>query len=116
MVILRLYCFLFAETVGVVNELHTRLSLCVKFVDRFQHNLKGRALTEPIRLVTFVETAVGLLNFKVNYKQTPQKTACVRHFAVFSIVHFRLKTPSAKPSTPRVQNERDSKPSDSLSK
>ncbi|KAM7380262.1 hypothetical protein PAMP_003574 [Pampus punctatissimus] len=35
------------------------------FVDRFQHNLKGRALTEPIRLVTFVETAVGLLNFKV---------------------------------------------------
>ncbi|MEQ2278952.1 hypothetical protein AMECASPLE_004585 [Ameca splendens] len=34
------------------------------FVDRFQHNLKGRTLTEPIRLVTFVETAVGLLNFK----------------------------------------------------
>ncbi|KAM3862450.1 citramalyl-CoA lyase, mitochondrial [Diretmus argenteus] len=34
------------------------------FVDRFQHHLKGRALTEPIRLVTFVETAVGLLNFK----------------------------------------------------
>ncbi|XP_019956324.2 citramalyl-CoA lyase, mitochondrial isoform X1 [Paralichthys olivaceus] len=34
------------------------------FVDRFQHNLKGQALTEPIRLVTFVETAVGLLNFK----------------------------------------------------
>lgn len=34
------------------------------FVDRFQHNLKGRPLTEPIRLVTFVETAVGLLNFK----------------------------------------------------
>ncbi|KAF0026677.1 hypothetical protein F2P81_021414 [Scophthalmus maximus] len=34
------------------------------FVDRFQRNLKGRALTEPIRLVTFVETAVGLLNFK----------------------------------------------------
>uniref|UniRef100_A0A4W5R146 Citramalyl-CoA lyase, mitochondrial n=1 Tax=Hucho hucho TaxID=62062 RepID=A0A4W5R146_9TELE len=35
------------------------------FVDRFQHHLNGRALTEPIRLVTFVETAVGLLNFKV---------------------------------------------------
>ncbi|TWW81121.1 Citramalyl-CoA lyase, mitochondrial [Takifugu flavidus] len=35
-----------------------------EFVDRFQHNLKGRPLTEPIRLVTFVETAVGLLNFK----------------------------------------------------
>ncbi|KAI3356420.1 hypothetical protein L3Q82_017636 [Scortum barcoo] len=34
------------------------------FVDRFQRNLKGRALTEPVRLVTFVETAVGLLNFK----------------------------------------------------
>ncbi|XP_068602585.1 citramalyl-CoA lyase, mitochondrial [Brachionichthys hirsutus] len=34
------------------------------FVDRFQNNLKGRPLTEPIRLVTFVETAVGLLNFK----------------------------------------------------
>lgn len=34
------------------------------FVDRFQHHLKGRPLTEPIRLVTFVETAVGLLNFK----------------------------------------------------
>lgn len=34
------------------------------FVDRFQHNLKGQPLTEPIRLVTFVETAVGLLNFK----------------------------------------------------
>ncbi|KAG7467097.1 hypothetical protein MATL_G00149690 [Megalops atlanticus] len=34
------------------------------FVDRFQHHLKGRTLPEPIRLVTFVETAVGLLNFK----------------------------------------------------
>lgn len=76
------YCFLFTGAVGVVNELCMRLSLCVKFVDRFQHNLKGRALTEPIRLVTFVETAVGLLNFKVNYKQNPPKTACVRHFAV----------------------------------
>ncbi|KAM9850694.1 citramalyl-CoA lyase, mitochondrial [Aulostomus maculatus] len=35
------------------------------FVDRFQQHLKGRSLTEPIRLITFVETAVGLLNFKV---------------------------------------------------
>ncbi|KAL0964109.1 hypothetical protein UPYG_G00318840 [Umbra pygmaea] len=35
------------------------------FVDRFQLHLKGRALKEPIRLVTFVETAVGLLNLKV---------------------------------------------------
>ncbi|XP_051938459.1 citramalyl-CoA lyase, mitochondrial [Hippocampus zosterae] len=34
------------------------------FVDRFQRSLKGRPLTGPIRLVTFVETAVGLLNFK----------------------------------------------------
>ncbi|CAL8320171.1 unnamed protein product [Merluccius merluccius] len=34
------------------------------FVDRFQRHLKGRPLMEPIRLVTFVETAVGLLNFK----------------------------------------------------
>ncbi|KAI7808496.1 citrate lyase subunit beta-like protein [Triplophysa rosa] len=34
------------------------------FVDRFQQYLKGRELKEPIRLVTFVETAVGLLNFK----------------------------------------------------
>ncbi|KAI1899600.1 hypothetical protein AGOR_G00063460 [Albula goreensis] len=34
------------------------------FVDRFQHYLKGRTLPEPVRLVTFVETAVGLLNFK----------------------------------------------------
>lgn len=37
-----------------------------QFVDRFQRYLKGRELEEPIRLVTFVETAVGLLNFKVN--------------------------------------------------
>lgn len=37
-----------------------------QFVDRFQQRLKGRMLIEPIRLVTFVETAVGLLNFKVS--------------------------------------------------
>uniref|UniRef100_A0A673CPW3 Citramalyl-CoA lyase, mitochondrial n=1 Tax=Sphaeramia orbicularis TaxID=375764 RepID=A0A673CPW3_9TELE len=42
------------------------------FVDRFQHNLKGRALTEPIRLVTFVETAVGLLNFKAVCEEVRQ--------------------------------------------
>ncbi|RXN28967.1 citrate lyase subunit beta mitochondrial [Labeo rohita] len=41
------------------------------FVDRFQRYLKGRELKEPIRLVTFVETAVGLLNFK-----------CVKHFEI----------------------------------
>ncbi|XP_068186042.1 citramalyl-CoA lyase, mitochondrial isoform X3 [Antennarius striatus] len=34
------------------------------FVDRFRSSLGGRRLTEPVRLVTFVETAVGLLNFK----------------------------------------------------
>ncbi|XP_060785510.1 citramalyl-CoA lyase, mitochondrial isoform X2 [Neoarius graeffei] len=34
------------------------------FVDRFQQRLKGRMLMEPIRFITFVETAVGLLNFK----------------------------------------------------
>ncbi|CAL8267422.1 unnamed protein product [Lota lota] len=34
------------------------------FVDRFRRHLKGRPLTEPVRLVTFVETAVGLLHFK----------------------------------------------------
>ncbi|KAM8858051.1 citramalyl-CoA lyase, mitochondrial isoform 5-T5 [Synchiropus picturatus] len=41
------------------------VALSKKFVDRFQRHLKARPLTEPIRLVTFVETAVGLLNFKV---------------------------------------------------
>lgn len=46
--------------------------LCVwtrvcQFVGRFQQHLKGQELMEPIRLVTFVESAVGLLNFKVNY-------------------------------------------------
>ncbi|XP_041940337.1 citramalyl-CoA lyase, mitochondrial [Alosa sapidissima] len=40
------------------------VALTKKFVDRFQQHLKGRALSEPVRLVTFVETAVGLLNFK----------------------------------------------------
>ncbi|KAK5614867.1 hypothetical protein CRENBAI_010746 [Crenichthys baileyi] len=54
----------FTETAGVVNESNLRRCPCAQFVDRFQHNLKGRTLTEPIRLVTFVETAVGLLNFK----------------------------------------------------
>ena len=50
------------------------VSVCVQFVDRFQRHLKGRSLTEPIRLLTFVETALGLLNFKVrNDKNKPQK-------------------------------------------
>uniref|UniRef100_A0AAY4EF30 Citramalyl-CoA lyase, mitochondrial n=1 Tax=Denticeps clupeoides TaxID=299321 RepID=A0AAY4EF30_9TELE len=34
------------------------------FVGRFLQHLKGRALSEPVRLVAFVETAVGLLNFQ----------------------------------------------------
>ncbi|MEE6470822.1 hypothetical protein FKM82_009075, partial [Ascaphus truei] len=34
------------------------------FTDKFLHYLKGRKLTQPIHLITFVETAVGLLNFK----------------------------------------------------
>ncbi|XP_061580644.1 citramalyl-CoA lyase, mitochondrial [Cololabis saira] len=34
------------------------------FVDRFRQNLKGRVPAEPLRLVTFVETAMGLLNFQ----------------------------------------------------
>nr|XP_015821475.2 citramalyl-CoA lyase, mitochondrial [Nothobranchius furzeri] len=50
------------------------------FVDRFQHSLKGRTLTEPVRLITFVETAVGLLNFK---------TVCeeIRHIAPKAALH-----------------------------
>ncbi|KAG8586449.1 hypothetical protein GDO81_005381, partial [Engystomops pustulosus] len=34
------------------------------FAEKFQHHLKGRKLSQPIYLVTFVETAIGLLNFK----------------------------------------------------
>ncbi|KPP56812.1 hypothetical protein Z043_125531 [Scleropages formosus] len=34
------------------------------FMDRFRHHMSGRSPAEPIRLVTFVETAAGLLNFK----------------------------------------------------
>lgn len=50
--------------------LNKKSFVCVwQFVDRFQKHLKGRKLTEPIRLVTFVETAMGLLNFKVIYQQ-----------------------------------------------
>ncbi|KAJ8349950.1 hypothetical protein SKAU_G00250800 [Synaphobranchus kaupii] len=42
------------------------------FVGRFQHYLEGRTLPEPIRLVTFVETAVGLLNFKAVCEEVRQ--------------------------------------------
>ncbi|XP_068533810.1 citramalyl-CoA lyase, mitochondrial isoform X3 [Anas acuta] len=34
------------------------------FADRFVHHLKGRTLVEPMNFIPFVETAVGLLNFK----------------------------------------------------
>ncbi|KAL4604961.1 citrate lyase subunit beta-like protein, mitochondrial [Arapaima gigas] len=34
------------------------------FADRFGRHVSGRSLEEPVRLVTFVETATGLLNFK----------------------------------------------------
>ncbi|KAJ8379219.1 hypothetical protein AAFF_G00223310 [Aldrovandia affinis] len=34
------------------------------FVDRFVRYLRGRLLAQPMRLVTFVESAMGLLNFQ----------------------------------------------------
>ncbi|XP_063281510.1 citramalyl-CoA lyase, mitochondrial [Pelobates fuscus] len=34
------------------------------FADRFSHYMKGRDLAQPIYIITFVETATGLLNFK----------------------------------------------------
>ncbi|XP_054642927.1 citramalyl-CoA lyase, mitochondrial [Dunckerocampus dactyliophorus] len=54
------------------------------FVDRFQRSLKGRPLTEPVRLVTFVETAVGLLNFKEVCEEIRRLTpkACLHHDGV----------------------------------
>uniref|UniRef100_A0A3B4AWE2 HpcH/HpaI aldolase/citrate lyase domain-containing protein n=1 Tax=Periophthalmus magnuspinnatus TaxID=409849 RepID=A0A3B4AWE2_9GOBI len=61
--------FLFRVEFGGMCELSRELYLSVwntsdERKPLFQHHLKGRPLTEPIRLVTFVETAVGLLNFK----------------------------------------------------
>ncbi|XP_059695271.1 citramalyl-CoA lyase, mitochondrial isoform X2 [Haemorhous mexicanus] len=35
-----------------------------KFSDKFLHHLKGRTLVEPMNFIPFVETAMGLLNFK----------------------------------------------------
>ncbi|MGH0126816.1 UNVERIFIED_CONTAM: hypothetical protein FKN15_024016, partial [Acipenser sinensis] len=46
-------------------ELDLEAVLRSEFVDKCAHFLKGRTLTEPLRLITFVETAVGLLNIKV---------------------------------------------------
>uniref|UniRef100_A0A8V0XPS2 Citramalyl-CoA lyase, mitochondrial n=1 Tax=Gallus gallus TaxID=9031 RepID=A0A8V0XPS2_CHICK len=34
------------------------------FADKFAHHSKGRTLAEPMHFIPFVETAVGLLNFK----------------------------------------------------
>ncbi|KAI1241771.1 hypothetical protein IHE44_0005262 [Lamprotornis superbus] len=34
------------------------------FSDKFLHHLKGRTLVEPMHFIPFVETAMGLLNFK----------------------------------------------------
>ncbi|XP_063248428.1 citramalyl-CoA lyase, mitochondrial isoform X4 [Prinia subflava] len=34
------------------------------FSDKFLHHLKGRTLVEPMNFIPFVETAMGLLNFK----------------------------------------------------
>nr|DBA33110.1 TPA: hypothetical protein GDO54_000840 [Pyxicephalus adspersus] len=34
------------------------------FTEKFLYHMKGRKLKQPINLVTFVETAIGLLNFK----------------------------------------------------
>ncbi|XP_025064410.1 citramalyl-CoA lyase, mitochondrial isoform X5 [Alligator sinensis] len=40
------------------------------FSDRFLHHLKGRTLVEPMNLIPFVETAMGLLNFKAVCEET----------------------------------------------
>uniref|UniRef100_UPI00398F5281 citramalyl-CoA lyase, mitochondrial isoform X1 n=2 Tax=Pristiophorus japonicus TaxID=55135 RepID=UPI00398F5281 len=39
------------------------------FADRFAKYSKGRTLKEPMNLITFVETAVGLLNFKAGCEE-----------------------------------------------
>ncbi|KYO39420.1 citramalyl-CoA lyase, mitochondrial isoform X1 [Alligator mississippiensis] len=40
------------------------------FSDRFLHHLKGRTLVQPMNLIPFVETAMGLLNFKAVCEET----------------------------------------------
>ncbi|XP_053868718.1 citramalyl-CoA lyase, mitochondrial isoform X2 [Malaclemys terrapin pileata] len=40
------------------------------FSDKFLHHLKGRTLVEPMNLIPFVETAMGLLNFKAACEET----------------------------------------------
>ncbi|XP_068186043.1 citramalyl-CoA lyase, mitochondrial isoform X4 [Antennarius striatus] len=51
-------------TDNTLHHMFCSRSRPAEFVDRFRSSLGGRRLTEPVRLVTFVETAVGLLNFK----------------------------------------------------
>ncbi|XP_067842701.1 citramalyl-CoA lyase, mitochondrial isoform X3 [Heptranchias perlo] len=45
------------------------VALNKKFADRFAKYSKGRTLKEPMNLITFVETAVGLLNFKAECEE-----------------------------------------------
>ncbi|XP_041055896.1 citramalyl-CoA lyase, mitochondrial isoform X2 [Carcharodon carcharias] len=45
------------------------VALNKKFADRFSKYTKGRTLKEPMNLITFVETAVGLLNFKAGCEE-----------------------------------------------
>uniref|UniRef100_A0A8C3M4C2 Citramalyl-CoA lyase, mitochondrial n=1 Tax=Geospiza parvula TaxID=87175 RepID=A0A8C3M4C2_GEOPR len=42
------------------------------FSDKFLHHLKGRTLVEPMNFIPFVETAMGLLNFKEGLKHSCQ--------------------------------------------
>ncbi|MBN3307637.1 CLYBL protein, partial [Amia calva] len=61
------------------------------FVDRFRHHLKGRPLVEPMHLITFVETAVGLLNFKTvceEIRQLGPKTGLQHDGVVFGSDDF----------------------------
>ncbi|XP_048656638.1 citramalyl-CoA lyase, mitochondrial isoform X7 [Marmota marmota marmota] len=41
-----------------------------KFSDKFSFHLKGRKLEQPMNLIPFVETAMGLLNFKAVCEET----------------------------------------------
>ncbi|XP_063130431.1 citramalyl-CoA lyase, mitochondrial isoform X1 [Rattus norvegicus] len=41
-----------------------------KFSDKFSLHLKGRKLEQPMNLIPFVETAMGLLNFKAVCEET----------------------------------------------
>ncbi|XP_039237943.1 citramalyl-CoA lyase, mitochondrial isoform X1 [Pipra filicauda] len=43
------------------------------FSDKFLHHLKGRTLVEPMNFIPFVETAMGLLNFKAVCEEALKK-------------------------------------------